>query len=139
MNKETIGTKSGKKQDGFSLVELIVTIVIVSLLVVGVTSLYITVSTTQRKTRLLETATRAGEKKIEELRNNHYNSLTTGSTITFTNELPSTLPSPRVATVDVSEPTSGIKRVDVNITYRDGRIDKQVELSSLIGVIGIGQ
>jgi prepilin-type N-terminal cleavage/methylation domain-containing protein len=124
---------------GFTLVELIVTIGIAGLLVVGITSLFITIETTQRKTRLLEIATRAGEKKIEELRNNHYNSLTDGSVVTFTNELPDALPTPREATVTVSEPTDGIKRVDVNITYKDGPIDKEVELSSLIGVIGIGQ
>jgi prepilin-type N-terminal cleavage/methylation domain-containing protein len=127
-----------QQQAGFTLVELIVTIGIVGLMVVGVTSLYITIEGTQRKTRLLETATRAGEKKIEELRNNHYNSLADGNT-DFTSELPVELPSPRSGTVTVSEPTPGIKRVDLNITYRDGRIDKEVELSSLIGVIGLGQ
>lgn len=128
-----------KNQDGFSLVELIVAIVVIGLLVVGVTSLYITIESTQRKTRLLETATRAGEKKIEELRNNHYNTLEANSVMTFTNELPNTLPEPRSATVTVTEPTAGIKRVDVSITYRDGRSNKEVALSSLIGVIGIGQ
>jgi prepilin-type N-terminal cleavage/methylation domain-containing protein len=128
-----------KKQDGFTLVELIVTIVIVGLMVVGVTSLFITIEGTQRKTRLLETATRAGEKKIEELRNNHYNTLEDGSVISFTDELPSELPEPRSGSIAVSEPTPGVKRVDLNITYRDGRIDKEVELSSMIGVLGLGQ
>lgn len=127
------------KQSGFTLVELVVAIAVIGLLVTGVTSLYITIETTQRKTRLLETATRAGEKKIEELRNNHYNTLTNGSTIDFTTELPSTLPEPHSGTVDVSEPTPGVKRVDLNITYRDGRIDKEVELTSMIGVLGLGQ
>jgi prepilin-type N-terminal cleavage/methylation domain-containing protein len=124
---------------GFTLVELIVTIGIAGLLLVGITSLFITIEATQRKTRLLEIATRAGEKKIEELRNTHANTLEPDSIITFTNELPDTLPTPREATVAVSEPTDGIKRVDVNITYKDGPVDKEVELSSLIGVIGIGQ
>lgn len=124
---------------GFSLVELVVAIAVIGLLVVGVTSLYITIESTQRKTRLLETATRAGERKIEELRNNHYNTLEANSTIDFSDELPSTLPEPREATVTVTEPTAGIKRVNVLITYNDGSRDKEVELSSLIGVIGIGQ
>lgn len=128
-----------KNQDGFTLVELIVAIVIIGMLVVGVTSLYITIEATQRKTRLLETATRAGEKKIEELRNNHYNTLENDTVIDFTDELPDTLPEPRSGTVAVSEPTSGVKRVDLNITYKDGNINKEVELSSLIGVLGLGQ
>lgn len=128
-----------KKQDGFTIVELIVAIVVVGLMVVGVASLFITIQSTQRKTRLLETATRAGEKKIEELRNETANALTAGSTIDFEDELPDTLPEPREATVTVTEPTPDIKRVDVRITYRDGRNDKEVMLSSLIGTIGIGQ
>lgn len=128
-----------KKQSGFTIVELLVAIVVVGLMVVGVTSLFITIQTTQRKTRLLETATRAGEKKIEELRNINYNSLETGSTIDFENELPESLPEPRDATVAVTEPTPGVKRVDLTITYRDGGNDKEVKLSSMIGVIGIGQ
>lgn len=134
-----MNSSNGNKQSGFTLVELIVAIVVVGLLVTGVTSLYITTETTQRKTRLLETATRAGEKKIEELRNNHYNTLENDSTIDFTDELPSTLPGPRSGTVAVTEPTPGVKRVDLNITYKDGQIAKEVELTSMIGVLGLGQ
>jgi prepilin-type N-terminal cleavage/methylation domain-containing protein len=130
---------SRKNQAGFTLVELIVTIGIAGLLVVGVTSLFITIESTQRKTQLLDIATRTGEKKIEELRNVNYNSLDAGTTEDFTDELPADIPTPREATVTISEPTPSVKRVDVNITYHDGRIDKEVELSSLIGVIGIGQ
>lgn len=127
------------QQSGFTIVELVVAIVIIGLLVVGVTSLYITVEATQRKTRLLETATRAGEKKIEELRNNHYNTLENDSTIDFTSELPDTLHEPRSGTVDVSEPTPGVKRVDLSISYKDGSNTREVELSSLIGILGLGQ
>lgn len=127
-----------KNENGFTLVELLVAIVIVGLMATGVTSLYIAIEKTQRKTRLLETATRAGEKKIEELRNNHYNSLENDTVIDFSDEL-SSLPEPRSGTVNVSEPTPGIKRVDVTISYKDGRSSRDVELSSLIGVLGIGQ
>ncbi len=128
-----------RNSKGFTLVELIVAIAIIGLMTTGITSLYVAIEKTQRKTKLLETATRVGEKKIEELRNNHYNSLQNDSVITFTNELPDTLPSPRSGTVSISEPVAGIKRVDLNITYKDGSKDREVELSSFIGVLGIGQ
>ena len=126
-------------KNGFTLVELIVAIVIIGFMVTGITSLYIAVENTQNKTRMLETATRAGEKKIEELRNSHYSALQNGTEIDFTNELPSTLPSPKSGKVNVSEPITGIKRVDLSISYKVGRSDKKVELSSMIGVLGIGQ
>lgn len=127
------------KEQGFTLVELLVAIVVIGFMVVGVTSLYITLENTQNRTKMMETATRAGEKKIEELRNGHYNSLENGSVIDFTDELDPSLHEPRSATVDVSEQTEGVKRVDVNITYNDGKSSKEIELSSLIGILGIGQ
>lgn len=128
-----------KNQSGFTLIELIVAIVVIGLMATGITSLYISIEKTQRKTRLLEIATRVGERKIEELRNSNYNSLENNNTIDFSIELPDTLPQPRSGTVAVSEPTPGIKRVDVNVSYKDGNSNRNVELSSLIGVLGIGQ
>lgn len=127
------------KEGGFTIVELVVTTVVTGLVIVAVASLFITIERTQHSTQLLETATRAGEQQIESLRNNNYGSLTPGSTITFTDDLPAELPSPRTGTVAVSEPSTGIRRVDVTITYRDGTKQKDVKLSSLIGQLGIGQ
>jgi prepilin-type N-terminal cleavage/methylation domain-containing protein len=127
------------KQAGFTLVELIVALTVVGIIVVGITNLFITVEGTQRRTAHLETASRAGEQKLESLRNVHYNNLTTGSTITFTSELPASIPTPRTATVAITEPTTGLKRLDLTITYREGKKDKTVLISSEIGVIGIGQ
>lgn len=127
------------RDQGFTIVELLVTTVVAGLVIIAVTSLFITIERTQRSTQLLETATRAGEQQIESLRNSNYGSLTPGETITFTDNLPDRLPSPRSGTVAVSEPTTGVRRVDVTITYRDGSKEKEVELSSLIGQLGIGQ
>ncbi len=126
-------------EGGFTLIELIVTIVVTGLIIIAITSLFITIERTQHRTQLLETATRAGEQQIEALRNNNYNSLESGSTINFTNDLPAALPSPRSGTVVVSEPMEGVKRVDVTVSYRDGNKTKDVKLSSLIGQLGIGQ
>lgn len=128
-----------QNEGGFTIVELVVTTVVTGLIVVAVASLFITIERTQHSTQLLETATRAGEQQIESLRNNNYGSLTPGSTITFTNNLPPNLPTPRSGTAIVSEPVSGVRRVDITITYRDGSKQKNVKLSSLIGQLGIGQ
>lgn len=128
-----------QKEAGFTLVELLVTIVITGLVVVAVSTLLITIEGTQRSTRLLETATRAGEQEIESLRNNSYNTLEPGEDIIFSDELPEALPEPRSGVVEVSEPIDGVRRVDVSIGYRDGNKQKTVRLSSLIGQIGVGQ
>jgi prepilin-type N-terminal cleavage/methylation domain-containing protein len=124
---------------GFTIIELLVTIVIAGFIIVAISTLLITTDGTQRSTRLLETAMRAGETQIESLRNNTYNTLEPGVDIDFTNELPSTLIEPRSGRVVVTEPVVGVRRVDVTVSYRDGDRQKNVKLSSLIGQLGIGQ
>lgn len=128
-----------KRQDGFTIIELLVTIVVASLVILAVSSLFITIARAQNSTRLLEIASRAGEQQIESLRNENYGQLDPGSTIDFATSLPGSLPGPRTAQAAISEPTDGVRRVDVTITYRDGSKDKVVKLSSLIGQIGITQ
>lgn len=130
---------TGSKDSGFTLVELIVTISIFGLLIIGIANLYMTIESTQRKSYHLEIATRAGEKQIESLRNIQYGSLEPDTTIDFTSDLPEDLPDPKTGTVAISEPEDGIRRVDVTITYKDTNGIKTVKQSSLIGALGIGQ
>lgn len=125
-------------QAGFTLVELIAAITVMGLLVVGIVNLYIATETAQRRSYHLEIASRAGEKKIESLRNAQYGNLTPDTTVDFSNELPDTLPEPS-GTVAITEPEPGIIRADVTITYKDGPGTKTIKQSSLIGIIGISQ
>lgn len=127
------------RSGGFTLIELLVTIVITGFVIASISSLIISIDATQRSNELLETATRAGEQQIELLRNNSYNTLIPGEDIIFTDQLPDRLLAPRSGVVVVSEPITGVRRVDVTVTYRDGDRSRDVKLSSLIGQIGIGQ
>lgn len=127
-----------KLQSGFTLVELIVAIAVTGLITVSIVNLYINIEQTQRKTYRTELATRAGERQVESLRNAQFNSLEPGVDIDFTSELPDELHSSS-GIVAVSEPSPGLRRVDVTITYTEGSDTQTVKQSSLIGVIGIGQ
>jgi type II secretory pathway pseudopilin PulG len=127
------------EQAGFTIPELVITIVFIGFAFLGITSLYLTSQRIQENTSWLQSATHAGETEIESLRNNDYGSLTTGQDIDFSADLPTILPAPRSGTVVVSEPLSGLKRVDVTVTYTDHGTTRTVQLSSLIGVIGISQ
>lgn len=130
--KFTLGIKPA-----FTMVELMVTTVVFSICIVSIASLYYTTQTIQRSNRLTNLATREAQSEIEVLRNNSYNSLTPGETIDFTSSLSSELPSSRQGTVVVSEPTSGLRRVDVTVSYTDNGKTKNVTLSSMIGILGI--
>lgn len=125
--------------EGFTLVELLVTIAIIGLASIGVAGLYYSIQASQLQSRYVDAATRAAQREVEMLRNSSYNNLTEGQVIDFTSELPASLPSNRSGSVVVSEPAPGLKRVDVTVSYGSGTQTKQVQLSSLIGVIGLSQ
>jgi type II secretory pathway pseudopilin PulG len=129
----------GSAEDGFTIPELIITIVFIGFAFIGITEMYLGAQRIQENTSWLQSATHAGETEIESLRNNDYGSLVVGTPIDFTADLPTTLPAPRSGTVAVTEPISGLKRVDVTVTYSDHGTPKTVNLTSLIGVIGISQ
>ena len=128
-----------RTQAGFSLVELMVTIVVIGVVFSSVASMFLSVQRTQRLTGYIESATRAAQREIEVLRNNNYSQLTPGVDIDFTADLPDSLPAPRSGTVVVSEPTPGMRRVDVAVVYWDGSRQRTIKLSSLIGMLGITQ
>lgn len=127
------------KQSGFTVVEVTVTIVLLGFVVIGITELNLSIQRIQEKTSWLQTASRAAQTEIEALRNDNYNSLTDGQVITFTDQLPSKLPAPRSATARISEPQSGLKKVDITVSYSDHGTTRDVKVTSLIGVIGISQ
>lgn len=127
------------KQDGFTIVELLTAVVVIGIVGTAITSMFLSIQQMQVGARHLETATRAAQREVETLRNRNYLNLTPGEEINFTNQLPDTLPANRTGTVTVSEPLEGLRRVDVRVTYTHSNKDRVIELSSLIGVIGITQ
>jgi prepilin-type N-terminal cleavage/methylation domain-containing protein len=124
---------------GFTIVELLVTIAIIGIATASLSSLFISIRNVQNQTTYTDTATRAAQREIEILRNDNYSSLTPGQNIDFTSQLPSTLPTGSKGTVQVSQPATDLRRVDVTIQYKTNGQQRNVELSSLIGVIGITQ
>jgi prepilin-type N-terminal cleavage/methylation domain-containing protein len=127
------------RPNGFTLIEIVVATALAGLMVISVANLFIITGDAQRQSQRLETATHAGELKIESLRNKHYNSLEPGTTIDFTDELPPELNEPRSAQVEISEPQPGLRRLDLHISYYDGTRKRGVDLSTVIGNVGIAQ
>lgn len=128
-----------RKQAGFTLVELLVGLAVLGVLSIGLVTLFDTVQTIQRSGQYQEAATLAAQREIESLRNSNYNGLAAGSTITFTSDLPDILPGTKSGTAVISEPATGLKRVDVTVSYVYKGTAKQVKVSSLIGELGITQ
>lgn len=124
---------------GFTIVELIISIIVIGIVVTALSTLFLGIQRTQTQSNYKESATRAAQRQIESLRNSNYVSLVSGEQIDFSDELSPKLPNGSTGIVEVSEPSTGLKRVDVTVTYPDQGGTKKVMLSSLIGVIGITQ
>lgn len=127
------------KSSGFTLIELLITIVVIGLTVASLSDIFISINNVQKQAADLDGATRAAQAEIETLRNDNYGSLTPGQNITFTSNLPSTLPKGSSGTAVVSQPATDLRRVDATVTYPLEGTTHSVTLSSLIGVIGITQ
>lgn len=132
-------TRIGRDSKGFTLVELMVTVVVFGIVILGIAGMYYIMQIMEVRSQHLDLATRAARAEIESLRNNGYNSLTPGNTINFTSSLPGALPKDKSGTVTISQPLPELRRVDVTVQYTDFGKSETVTLSSNIGVIGIGQ
>jgi hypothetical protein len=111
---------------------------VIGIVVTTVTGLLMLIQSTQRRTAYLETATRSAQLEMESLRNNDYNNLVAGETVNFTDRLPPSLKN-KSGTMTVSEPLSGLKRIDISVVYYEGSSRQEVNLSSLVGILGITQ
>ena len=137
--KRRLTTPAPSHEAGFTLVEMIVTIVVLGIVISSLGGLYYIMQQAAVRAQHLDQATRAARTEIEQLRNTGYSLLTPGTPIDFTSSLPTSLPADRNGTVTVTQPTDDLKRVDVQVTYTDGGKAQKIILSSNIGIIGIRQ
>lgn len=128
-----------KNSSGFTLVELLITIIVLGIVVTSLSGMYYTMQLTETKSQHYDLAVRAARTEIEDLRNSGYDALTPGNNIDFSSSLPRVLPKGATGTVQISEPMPSLRRVDVTVSYSEFGQTQNVELSSDIGIIGLGQ
>ena len=121
------------------MAELITGIVLFAVVSIAMINLSTLVMNIQTYSRYRESATLAAQREIESLRNSNYTSLTDGDTIDFTSQLPDYLPEGKEGTAVISEPSTGLKRVDVTVSYPQQGNTKEIKLSAIIGELGITQ
>ncbi len=98
--------------DGFSIVELILSITVGVIFIVAVTQVVNNYISLGQKSRNVILANSYVEGKVETLRNIGYNGLAIG-TSDLAAELPAQLPTPRSGSMTVSSPSNGLKQVDI--------------------------
>ncbi len=126
------------RQKGFTVVELVVTIVISGVIIPAVAIALINLTAVNYHARNLVLANTVALNKIETLRSIGYNSISPGAT-TFTSELPSTFGSPKSASFNVTSPQIGIKQIDVSISYTEYQTSRTVTYRTYVSELGVGQ
>src|ERR1019366_5000134 len=84
---------------GFTLVELMVTIVVLGIVISSLGGLYYVLQIAEVQSQHKDLAVRAARTEIENLRNDGYDSLIPGNNINFTSSLSSALPPGKAGTV----------------------------------------
>jgi prepilin-type N-terminal cleavage/methylation domain-containing protein len=127
-----------QKQSGFTIVELIVTIVILALSVPVMASLVSMLSSLNDRARDMAQIHALTEYKIEALRSIGFSGLTNGTT-SFASELPSTIATPRSASYTISSHSTSMKQVDLTVSYNDHGATRSFSYRTYIGELGVGQ
>ncbi len=123
---------------GFTIVEVLVAIAVGSIMVASLNQVVVTYLHVGQRGRYLNLANSYVEAKTEALRNAGYNSLTNGST-NLKPELPTQLPPSRNATLTVTDQATGLKKIDISISYNDQGQPNTFNYTTYIGELGVGQ
>ena len=132
------GRVKESRQVGFTIVELIVSMIVVGILIVGLNSIYMAHMIQSHRARNLVIVNSFVENKIESLRSAGFLSISDG-TSNISTELPTDLGAPHSATMQITSPVSGIKKVALSITYNDGGGQRTYDYQTYIGELGVGQ
>jgi prepilin-type N-terminal cleavage/methylation domain-containing protein len=130
--------KIKQNQHGFTIIELVVTIVIAGIIIPAVAVALTNLSVVNKVARDKALANMIVQNKVETLRSSGFNSLSDGTT-SFVAELPNTIGSPRSASYTVSTPATGIKQIDLSVSFTEYRVTKSLSFRTYISELGVGQ
>jgi prepilin-type N-terminal cleavage/methylation domain-containing protein len=130
--------KIKQNRHGFTIIELVVTIVIAGIIIPAVAVALTNLSVVNKVARDKALANMIVQNKVETLRSSGFNSLSDGTT-SFVAELPNTIGSPRSASYTVSTPAAGIKQIDLSVSFTEYRVAKSLSFRTYISELGVGQ
>lgn len=127
-----------KRQDetshGFTIVEVIVALFLLSLAITSLVSIAVTAQYAQRDAYYLSEANRAANSKIEEMKAMPFSEISDGTTDFSSDPSLDNLPSGAAGEVVVSSPALApdSKQVDVTVTYTIGTLEKEVTMTAYV-------
>jgi prepilin-type N-terminal cleavage/methylation domain-containing protein len=130
--------KAKSSQKGFTIVELMVTVIVAGFIIPAVAVALTNLAVTNKLSRDQALSNMLIQNKVETLRSSGYNSLSNGTT-SFVAELPNTLGSPKSASYTVSTPATGIKQIDLSISFTEYHATRNFTYRTYISELGVGQ
>ncbi|HZP55335.1 MAG TPA: hypothetical protein VFB03_01025 [Candidatus Saccharimonadales bacterium] len=127
-----------KDQKGFSIVELILAIIVGSGLIASLDLIINNYIHLGQRSRNLTMINSYSEGKVEALRSLGYNGLSNG-TSSISSELPSQVTGTKSGSLTISEPQTGLKQIDISVTYNDNGTSRTYTYRTYIGELGVGQ
>ena len=127
-----------KSEQGFTIIELLITISVVGILVPTLAGFVNTLNRLNDRARDLTLVNSLAENKVESLRSIGFSGINNGTT-SFVSELPASLGSPHSADYTVTTPSTGLKQVDLTISYNDHGSTQTVNFRTYVGELGVGQ
>jgi prepilin-type N-terminal cleavage/methylation domain-containing protein len=126
------------RQTGFTIVELMITVVLAGIIIPAVAISLTNLAVVNKQARDQALANMLAQNKVETLRSAGYNSLNNGTT-SFSAELPNIMGSPKSASYTISSPQTGIKQIDISISYTEYKSTKALTYKTYVSELGVGQ
>ena len=133
-------------EDGFSIVELLITLIIIGVAFGAFVTTFTTIQNINKKAIDINVANGAAFSKMQEYENKNFTNLpTTSPTGTlvqvedFSTSLPTTLQGTRSGIVYINTVSPTLRQVVVNITFGSGASQRQIEYANFIQKNGLGR
>jgi len=130
--------KSIDTQAGFTIVELLVSLIVGAILVGSVNTIYTNQLFLSQRTRDTVIANAFVEAKVEALRSRGYLGVSLGST-DITGEMPAELNLPRNATLAVTTHSTSVKQIQLTLTFNEQGVAQNYSYITYLGELGVGQ
>lgn len=127
-----------RHRQGFTVVEIIIGLAVTATFVLSLTIAITNLTEINDRARDLVLVNGLAENKVESLRSKGFNGVGYG-TVDFTDELPSTVESPKSAQYVVSDVATAVKQIEINISYTSGGQPQNVNYTTYVGEFGVGQ
>lgn len=130
--------KTTKTSKGFTIVEVLIAIALGGILVILLNQVVTNYLHISQRGRYLSLANSFVDGKVEALRSAGFNSLSNG-TSNLTSSLSSQLPPSRSASMTITSSITGIKQIELTVSYHEQGQTNVHNYTTYIGELGVGQ